>query len=373
VNGYLRDGRNLTSLLRLAGFPFPTFRLAGTIDQGQGCRGSGGTSEDTKVRRTLTEGKLSVQHDGIVGRWEIGLLAVACLAILAAPVAGYAQAITGIEDVEVAIWPEYDRPQALVIYRVTLPEDVDLPTTIAVPIPAKVGEPHAVAMRGPEGGLLMAPYRLQVEGGWATVFVEADSPDVQVEYYDALQIEGDRRDFTFNWPEGFPAGDVRYEIQQPLGAEELQVEPPPEEEGVGADGLQYAWGDMGAVSAASSFTIEFSYSKADGGLTADQIQPSSPGLSRPEATSGATPDLTQIFPWVMGALGLLLVGTGAYLYFRARSAAGRKRAFVPRRRRSRREGPTSEGDVSKVFCHVCGNRAGVGDRFCRHCGARLRG
>ncbi len=318
-------------------------------------------------------GELSVRHVGEVGKWEIGLLAVACLAILAAPIVGYGQAITEIKDVEVAIWPEYDRPQALVIYRVTLPEDVDLPTTVAVPIPAKVGEPHAVAMRGPGGGLLMAPYRLQVEGGWATVFVEADNPNVQVEYYDALQIEGDRRGFTFTWPEGFPAADARYEIQQPLGAEGLQVVPPPEEEGVGADGLQYAWGDIGAVDGGSSFTIEFSYTKADGGLTADQLQPPSPALSRPEATSGATPDLAQLFPWVMGALGLLLVGTGAYLYFRTRTAPGRKRAFVPRRRRSSREKTTPDGDVSTVFCHVCGNRADVGDWFCRHCGARLRG
>lgn len=307
------------------------------------------------------------------GWWRIVLLFIAGIALAASPRAGYGQALTEIGDLQVAIWPEYDQPQALVIYRVTLPADVELPSTVAVPIPAGVGEPHAVAIRGAGGGLLTAPYRLQVEGGWATVFVEANSLDVQIEYYDALQIDGDHREFVFSWPAGFPAASVGYEIQQPLGAEELQVDPPPGQEGVGADGLQYAWGDLGPVGTSSSFTIEFSYFKPNDALTAEELEPASPSLIRPEETTGETPDLSQIFPWVMGVLGLLLVGTGAFLYLRGRSAPKGKAAPIPRRRKAPREPAAAEGDVGSVFCHICGNRAGVGDRFCRHCGAHLRG
>jgi hypothetical protein len=318
-------------------------------------------------------GMLRRLDGGRAGLWKSVFLVLSWIVSASVPIAGHGQAITEIGDLEVAIWPEYDRPQALVIYRVTLPADVELPSTVAVPIPADVGEPHAVANRGPEGGLLVAPYRLQVEGGWATVFAEAEGPNVQIEYYDALQIEGDRRDFTFTWPEGFPADSVGYEIQQPWGAQGLQVDPPPQQSGLGADGLQYDWGSLGAIGVSSSFTIELSYSKPNAALTVEQLQPPAPALSRPETTSGATPDLSQIFPWVMGALGLSLVVTGAYLYFRGRSAPERKKASMPRRRTAGRQAEAGEGDVGSVFCHVCGNRAGIGDRFCRYCGARLRG
>jgi hypothetical protein len=290
------------------------------------------------------------------------------------PVEGQGQTSVQIRRLEVAIWPEYDRPEALVIYRIELPAEVELPATVEIPIPADTGEPHAIAVRGPEGGLLVAPYRLQVGGGWTTVFVEADSRSVQIEYYDEIDLTAAERRFEFTWPEGYPADEVGYEIQQPVGAEGMQIDPPPDEQARGGDGLTYHWAELGGVGASSSFNIELSYVKSTGALTVEQVQPPAPALSRPDATTGQTPDISSFLPWVLAALGLGFVGTGAFIYFRGRPDRESARAKTPRRRKpSRRTERSAEGDVGSVFCHVCGNRAGVGDRFCRHCGARLRG
>lgn len=294
-----------------------------------------------------------------------------CMLLLALPASGQGQTPVQIQRLEVAIWPEYDRPEALVIYRVALPPDVALPASVEVPIPADVGEPHAVAVRGPEGGLLVASYRLQVGGDWTTVTVEADSRDVQIEYYDSMDVTAAERRFEFAWPRGYPAENVGYEIQIPVGAEDMQVDPPPDQQAQGGDGLRYAWAELGPVDVSSSFDVELSYTKTTEALTVEQVQPPAPALSRPDATTGETPDISRFLPWVLGALGLMLLVFGAFLYFRGRPSP--KPARIQRRRQStpRRE-MSAEGDVGSIFCHVCGNRAGIGDRFCRHCGTRLR-
>ena len=46
----------------------------------------------------------------------------------------------------------------LVIYRVTLPATTTLPTSVVLPIPARVGNPTAVAQQASDGALVLATY-----------------------------------------------------------------------------------------------------------------------------------------------------------------------------------------------------------------------
>ena len=64
-------------------------------------------------------------------------LVLLCLAILVLfpPLKAQAQEPVRFSEVEVSLWPEYDRPTVLVIYRITLSADTTLPVNLSVQIP----------------------------------------------------------------------------------------------------------------------------------------------------------------------------------------------------------------------------------------------
>jgi hypothetical protein len=192
-----------------------------------------------------------------------------------------------------------------------------------------------------------------------------------VEYYADLDIEGDTRSFMFDWPGGLDVGELSYDFQQPVGAEEPSIDPPPDGSRSGLYGLTYYSGSLGAVDADSSASIQVDYVRSEPGLTVDTIQ-QVPPLDRPEETLGETPDLTVVLVWIVAGLAVVLIVGGAFMLIRLRQERGS--AVSPRRRqRSKGRGDTQdELDAATVFCHSCGRQAGASDRFCRSCGSQLR-
>ncbi|HJS30103.1 MAG TPA: hypothetical protein VJ768_10805, partial [Anaerolineales bacterium] len=79
-------------------------------------------------------------------------VAVFLLSVLLIPGAR-AQAEVTLEEANIALWPEYDRPGMLVIYRITLSPTVALPAALEFNIPAAAGVPNAVAETGLDGNL----------------------------------------------------------------------------------------------------------------------------------------------------------------------------------------------------------------------------
>lgn len=69
----------------------------------------------------------------------LSALAIAAMALL--PWSAFAQGNLTLSSVEVDLWPEYDQPAVLVIYRVVLPASVVLPADLTLRIPAAAGEP----------------------------------------------------------------------------------------------------------------------------------------------------------------------------------------------------------------------------------------
>ena len=159
-----------------------------------------------------------------------------------------AQTPPAIERLEVALWPEYDQPSVLVIYRAAFAPDVSYPAQVTLPIPADVEEPFAVAVRAADGSLLYAEgYERTVQGDWALITFLADTPDVQLEYYDLLERQGDERQFAFTWPGGFDVGSLSYEVQHPVGAPDMTLEPPPDSQQTRNDGLLYSVAELGPI------------------------------------------------------------------------------------------------------------------------------
>lgn len=281
-----------------------------------------------------------------------------------------AQDTTNFSTLEVDLWPEYDAPGVLVIYRATLPMGVSLPADLTLRIPAGAGEPNAVAVREPDGTLRSANYTRQIDGEWALINFTATSPEIQLEYYDhGLVKQGAEKRYIYRWPGDYPVDFLTVQVQQPVGAEGMTLSPAADSSETGQDGLVYHTKRVGALTEGQTFNLQLDYQKEGDALSAEslKVKPSAPVTDAP--TTART--LRNTLPWILAFLGVgLLVGGGLWYW---QSGKGKE---SPEPRRRRRSTGASEPPVvepgSDIYCHQCGKRAGPGDRFCRTCGTRLR-
>lgn len=280
-----------------------------------------------------------------------------------------------IEQLEIALWPEYDRAAVLVIYRIFLAEGTSLPAQVSLPIPEEVGEPNAVAWQDATGDLFIAAYEREVSGNWAVITLETESRLAQLEFYLDIDFEGSQRSFSFTWPGGYSAEKLTYEIQEPVDASDLTIDPPADSSAPGAFGLNHSRADLGPLFPTSEFSIEFSYIKTSDTLSVDAVVPSAPLPTSPSVMpTGGTPDVSELLPWIVGGAGGLLILVAAILFVRYR----REQTKVQPSRKPHRGGrqpaeqPPAEMEPSPVFCHNCGAKASASDFYCRRCGTQLR-
>jgi hypothetical protein len=270
-----------------------------------------------------------------------------------------------LDQLEIDLWPEYDQPSMLVIYQATLPENISLPVQLTFRIPAAAGSPNAVAVRSPGEGLLNAPYDQQLQGEWIAVTFTATFPEIQLEYYDpGLAKEGPSRSYTFSWPGDYAVQSLSLQVQQPIGAENMQISPSLGSGSVQADGMTYYEETIGALDKGQTFTLSVSYQKASDSLSinAFQVQPSQPLTTD---TAGRV-KFADYLPWILGIAGILMVVGGGLWFWQS----GKTQPPREKRRRKIISRPAPEEEVSR-YCPQCGKRAQPGDRFCRACGTQL--
>jgi hypothetical protein len=262
------------------------------------------------------------------GTWKMPMLTPLVVLLLAASTGAWGQGPVALDRLEVVLWPEYDRPAVLVMLRGFVDPGVALPAEVAVPIPESAGMPHAVAKRGPDDTLLVAPYTREVEAKWASIRVVTDSPEIRIEYYLPLRIRDDVRSFTYQWPGGLEVRQLAYEVQQPRGATDFVVQPPAGRQLVGTNGLVYHLAELGSWSSDASATIEIGYSKTGSELAAKPapspapLQSSHPAAEDDEAAGG--PSTSAGWPtWWPVALVLIVVAVGGAWW------AGRKSTAAP--------------------------------------------
>lgn len=282
------------------------------------------------------------------------------------PSAAFGQGSPRIAELMVSLWPEFDRPEVLVIYRIELAGDTTLPTQVSVPLPADRTTLNAVATRAADGTLVNAQYTEETVAEGTRLVIQSDSLEVQVEFYAPLDRAGTQRSFTFTWPGGLAIDRFSFDFQEPVGAADLSLTPSASSRAAGEFGLTYHRVDLGAVDIAGQPSLAVSYSRTTDQLTSDFLGNQTP-LGTPAAPGGRTPDLAGYLPYALLALGVLLLAGGGIYYLRSARAEPRPR---PRHRRAAAE--AEELDASPVYCHNCGARASATDRFCRSCGTPLR-
>jgi hypothetical protein len=299
------------------------------------------------------------------------ILSLWLLLVLLLPAAAQAQTAQSLSELEIDLWPEYDRPGVLVIYRLTLSAQTVIPAQVSVRIPAAVGEPYAVAARQAEGALFNLAYERVVSGEWASIIFTATSSEIQLEYYDnTLSRTGDLRSFTYTWPGDFAIQSMVIQVQQPLDASNMRISPSFGAGVTGGDGLVYYDRQVGQVNADQTVEISFQYTKSTDTFSAQSLTVRPSGEISQGGSNGLQP--SNMLWLVFGLLGAALI-VGGVLWYRQ---TGRQAERVAKPRRGRRASARKEQAVMSaeegIYCHRCGKRAQPGDRFCRSCGTALR-
>ena len=283
-----------------------------------------------------------------------------------------AQSEITIQQLDINIWPEYDKPTALIIYNITLSADTALPATLTFQLPASLGEPNGYGyISDPSQPPIQQGYKYVVEGDIAYVTFQTQTTDAQLEYYDpGLTKNGSQRHYEFVWPGDYAVESLIIWVQQPLDASQVSTSPNAEPAVQGNKGLMVHPVDLGSVVVGENKQVSIDYVKDSDRLSIEglSIEPVTPINQN---TSGRV-SILDVLPWVLGILGIVLVVGGALWYWQT----GREQPKTgTRRRRSRpaqKSSPASLSDEEAIYCHQCGKRASSGDRFCRSCGTKLR-
>jgi len=298
-----------------------------------------------------------------------------------------AQPPTPLEELTIALWPEFDRPEVLVIYQGRVADDVPLPATLSFSLPADVEELNALAYRDEaQGRLLNNPDYELVEGPDGRVLnFSTPSRQFQFEYYSdsMLSRDGDTRELSFSFTPSIEVASLSLELQQPTETASFTSDPPPITTQPREDGLTYALYDLGAVPSGEQRSLRASYTRSTDELSADSLVTASPAEPPPvDVGGGGFQDYVGPILIVVGIL--LLSGALLYWFWSQRSVvvpepAPRRSSSQPRRPAPRSRPGTSESAPSQseenlaAYCHRCGTKFREDAVFCHACGAERRG
>jgi hypothetical protein len=289
----------------------------------------------------------------------------------------------------VELWPEYDQPNVLVIYRAELAPNVSLPAQITFRLPGYVERTNAVAHE--QNGFLLAVdpemVTLTPEGDASLLTFSAPSRKVQVEYYDAgilTRQDGLRRiEYSFVAPYEIEAAS--FEVQEPAQTQDFSLVPQPSRSFTDNSGLRYNVVELAGLAPGEVITLTATYQRDTEALSTQLlglVSEHAPDLGVGPAASTRS-DITIAYI-LMGAGALLFLGAIGHWWYNRQ-----KMKSVPQRRRAARpvrhqKQPTSRvnkprpvanpavAEPAPGFCYRCGAALRPEANFCHVCGAERR-
>jgi hypothetical protein len=282
-----------------------------------------------------------------------------------------------LSNLEINLWPEFDRPEVLVIYRGLLAADTPLPVPMEIHLPARVGQPSAVAYVGDGDQRFNQEHTTRVEGDSLVVSFELATPGFQIEYYDTLPVDSaGQRTYEYVYAADYLVTDLNLEFQVPPTAEEFVLEPAADLVTEKSDGLTYHLAQVGPVEQDETSSWTFAYQKADSDLTVS-------GFVQPETAQPAAPpqaeDTVDSTIWIFLVAFVALIGVGLAAFWLGRRAqpppppAPRpKRRGSGRGEQARSQRGPLPGSQEALFCHQCGAELRHDSEFCHRCGTPVR-
>lgn len=298
-------------------------------------------------------------------KWLISAL---LFVLLIFPSTAGAQGGIKMDAINIELWSEYDRPSMLVIYQFIVSQATPLPVEILLRFP-KDGNLVAVAVEE-NGQLFNKGFTSPVEqGDWQTIKIKAESyAPHRIEYYEPLTIDGNKRQFQYQWFGDYSAKGFTVTVLVPADSTELVTSPALESTGAADNGLLTS-GTLTRTDLrmGNSFQFDLEYQRSSTALVRPETATTLVEPARPvdENTPGRV-SITNL-PWIIGGFGLALIGIALFSYWRSTQSG----ESPPRLRRRHRQVEAGE-EEGQAYCHECGARAHPGDRFCRTCGSRLR-
>jgi hypothetical protein len=275
--------------------------------------------------------------------------------------------VTDLDQLTVDIWPDYDRPQVLVLITGFLRSDTPVPATITLPYPSGA-DINAVARIDEDGAMFSdIEYDDSVPGQLTFTTPE---PNFRIEYYMPYSADGNDRSFTFDWQSDAAINNFLISVQQPLLANEMTLSPEAENVNTSPDGLNYY--EMPALSLApdQAFDLAVSYTLIRPQLSAEILSPQEVPLIGSGAAGSSVDGGDDNLNWLViagaAALIILIVGGG---WFVLRTQFSSRRVSKPRPARRSTPAPKTPSSSSTRFCHECGLPIDAGDSFCSNCGA----
>jgi len=284
----------------------------------------------------------------------------------------YAQENPRLATLEIDIWPEFDRPAALVILRAEVAEDVNLPAAVSLRIPSSSGGPAALAYAASADGQLLnlAYERSDAQMGFITLTFSAPERFVQLEFYDPVAIGAADRSYTYIWPGDFRVDQLSVELQEPATATDLSVQPELGAGVVNPDGLVYRQADLGALDVGQTLTVDVSYRKTDARSSAEIL-----GLETrapPSAAGAGSEEGMPFWLLVLLVLAVLVISVSGVVLWRWRGRAPATSARRVTRAARRGEQAAGQRENAANFCPQCGTPLRSRDRFCPECGTAIR-
>ena len=291
-------------------------------------------------------------------------LAVVALALLLLPASAAAQAPGALKgnprlaSLAIEIWPEYDRPAALVILRAAVAEGVKLPAAVAMRLPLASGGPSAVAYSATaDGNLLNLNYERATQANLSPSRSSFPSAFSRLSSTSRLRPPSPRaaiatpgraiwRPIASLWWFRSPPRPAPYRWSR------ISRSSPP-----AGRGCATAPTELGAIEAGKPLPIVVRYTKLDGRPSAELMKPKA-GEAPVAAAAPAVSDT-----WFPG--GVRALRAGAWL---ALAAAPLFFWWVWRRQSPARARPAT---LPHGACTQCGKPQARGNRFCGSCGTKL--
>lgn len=259
---------------------------------------------------------------------------------MAAPARAQVPASAHLATLDIAIWPEYDKSAVLVIYRGNVADDVPLPASIFILIPADTlnGKPNTVVGQDVTGGVVNIPHTISEQPDGLLVSFATAYRVFQLEFYAPLDVTQPQRSYRLMWAGNMVVDRATLQVQEPFGAQSFWVTPAVEVGQRRDDGLIYHAADLGGLHIGPPFTIELGYTRTDARTSVEIL-----GLSLPTPSPAAVvqPPAFDVPVWMVGGgiAGLALIVAGILWYIVSRRNAGQPARL--RSRPPRREQPPS--------------------------------
>lgn len=298
------------------------------------------------------------------------------------------------QTLSISLWPEYDQPDVLVIYRAQLSADTDLPVQLTFRLPDYIEDVNAVAIEQENRLVNVDPELIEWnhdENGVLLTF-PTSSYHVHLEYYDPviLSKQDHTRHMTYRFSAPYAFETAIFRVQHPFQADDFSLHVEGESEPIhtyrGSNGLTYSEVDVASLAPGDTVELSVTYHRNTDALSVQGLEDAS---TIQPADTAATPESSDKKVSLNHAI-VIFVGAGMVLLLwwwrktKQRHSSGQQK-------RSQKESRVNEPDTgsqksdqnarrqndkrritadSKVLsCEQCGAAFHEDGNFCHVCGA----